>query len=131
MTKRFLQIGFVISISIAAFLLGLYINDCRKDTEEKKEFAADILFSQPQERPSILIVYRKEKTNPPAYYKNGKCISTIYDDPIDNIHFNNRYKSDVDYLIKWDELEDRFIIDEQLLQKEEENFQFWLADFSS
>jgi hypothetical protein len=136
MRKNFLQIGFVISTSIAAFLLGLHISDCKKDIEIKKNSTANVFYSQRQEHPPILIVYHKDKTKAdktktPESQKiwHGSCmvgVATIDDPSIPLKQLNDDYKSTIDYLIKWDELEGWFTSENDCPRNEFSGV-FWLA----
>ena len=140
MRKHLLQIGFVISTSVAAFLLGLHINDCKKDTEKKiKYFAENTFYSQGQEHPPILIVYHKyetkaDKTKAPEPQKiwHGSCmvgVATIDDPSIPAIQFNDNYKSTLDFLMKRDELEGWFSFENDSPNEELPGV-FWLAGCS-
>jgi hypothetical protein len=132
MTKKILQIGFVISTGVAAFLLGLHIHDCKKEVKNKfKEFSVDTFFAQQQEYTPVVISYRYNKTKPTEKYAQltvngadaalcGKIVKAR-----NNCSGN---KPDVDYLIKWDENKEWFSSEDSFFSNRWEIFSLFVAD---
>jgi hypothetical protein len=139
MKKYILQACIAISASTAAFMLGLHVNNCKKNARDEKASAVAALCTRGQQ-PSILVVYREDRPkspecDQPGYYES--CGQRIVREDIlpltgVNLDHDGYYKPDTEYLIKWDEQKDR--LNNKLkcapAPKSVEIYQCWLADLA-